>query len=91
MEKQKPMTRDARDLLQKEYGLTKRSMHEQQAFLMDVIEYMRKKSCTKSEEKMRKCLMRICKLRLAKINQKINDLNTQIYHLSREEGRNTSK
>jgi hypothetical protein len=85
MEKQTPMTRDARELLQKEYGLTKRSLHEQQAFLIEVMDFMRKRSCTKSEDKMRKCLMRICKLRLAKINQKINDLNTKIYQLSRSE------
>lgn len=76
--------REERAAKQKELGIMKRSLHEQQAFLTDLIDYMRNRSCTPSEDKARKVLMRTTKLRLAKINQKINDLNTQIWKLNEE-------
>lgn len=69
---------------QKELGLMKASLHEQRAFFEDVIQYMRKRGCTRSENKARRMLTRWCKLKIAKISQKINDLNTRIWQLVEE-------
>lgn len=73
-----------REERQKELGLMKASLHEQRAFFEDVMQYMRNRACTRSEDKARLELMRWCKLRIAKISQKINDLNTQIWQMVEE-------
>lgn len=85
----KPM--EKKMLSQKELGLMKRGMHEQLAFLHDVMKYMRQRSCTPSEDKMRKKLMRVCELRRVKLTAQINETNTEIYKLAEAERRAMQK
>lgn len=66
---------------QRSLGLLKRSLQEQRAFFEDVIAYMNRRGCTPSEDMARKAMKRWCKLKIAAISQKINDLNTQIWRL----------
>ena len=73
-----------REYEQKRLGTAKRSLHEQQAFVMDVMAYMRKRSCTPSENKARVMLMAYCKTKIQKISGEINDLNTRIWKLVEE-------
>lgn len=83
MEKQ--MTREECEALQKKCGLQKRSLHERQAFLTEMTQFMSKRSCTPSEDYERRKLMAHCKKRIFKNSGKINDLNTRIYRLSQSE------
>ena len=76
-----------REALQRKLGLQKRSLHERQAYLTEMMQIMSKRSCTPSEDYERKKLMAMCKKRIYKNSGKINDLNTQIYRLSLAEKR----
>lgn len=71
-----------REALQRKLGLKKRSLHERQAFLTEMMQIMTKRSCTPSEDYERQKLMGMCKKRIYKNSGKINDLNTRIYRLS---------
>ena len=81
---EKPTNREDRASLQKKMGLEKRSLHERQAFLAEMMQIMSKRSCTPSEDCERRKIMRYCKKQIYKNSAEINDLNTKIYRLSQE-------
>ena len=81
------ITRDGRAKLIEDYSKTKLSLYEQQSVLLEVMQFLQRMSLTESGEKMRRILMKICKMRNTRISSKITELNGQIYQLQKQEGR----
>ena len=67
-----------------ELSKMKISLYDQRDVASKVVAFLGKLSLTQDGEKMRKGLAKVCKLRIARINKKINETNDEIYLINTE-------
>lgn len=61
------------------------SLYDQRDVAEKMIEFLRQMNCTEDGDKMRKAIVRNCKIRATRINTKITEINDKIFRLNMAE------